>query len=110
MELALNEAGVRMHGEDVHFSDDWGGVEIYVPLSPDELNASIGSGDVFASKPLVKAFTKAEIPFAATSFINCAECRKDIPIVLIGAVQKELLAMPYSPAGTRSWTLSPLKK
>jgi len=109
IELALNEAGIRMHGEDVYFGDDWGGVLIYVPLSPDERNAP-DAGEKLAANTVVGAFRKGGIPATASSFINCADCRKDIPIIVIGAVQKELLAMPYSPIGNRSWSLLPLKR
>jgi hypothetical protein len=106
IERALNEAGVTLHGEDVWFGDNWGGIIVYVPTPPNAPNWA----EILSNHPLIKALTKGAIQHVATNFLNCAECRKDIPVIEVGAIQKQILTMPYSPNGQRSWTKLPLKK
>lgn len=91
IELALNEAGVTLHGEDVSFGADWGGVQVYIPTPQNAPNVA----EIFSNHPLIKALTKGAIPHVVTNFLNCSECRKDIPVIMIGAIKKEFLTIPY---------------
>jgi hypothetical protein len=106
IELALNEAGVTLHGEDVWLGENWEGVKVYIPTPQNAPNA----GEILLNHPLEKALTNGAIPHHVSNLLNCAECRKDIPVIEIGDIQRELLTMPYAPKGQRSWTKLPLKK